>query len=109
MKRLPFIICAAICLCMPLLRADMHKPSTVETAMELWRDAKVRGKLQCVGVSGGFYRATDAGEQVLVEANLIFRDGSKIRYRKYHPKRLGFPTVIDLVKAHFKMRPQKRI
>jgi len=101
---LPFLVCAAVGLCVFPMRADTHGPLSAAAATEMWHDAKVREKLQCAGVVGGYYRATDAGGQVLVEAELLFRGGGRIRYRKYHSKRLGFPTVIDLVKVRLRLR-----
>jgi len=85
------------------LRSDVHDPLSVEAATEQWHDAKIRKKLQSVGVIGGYYRATDAGEQVLVESGLKFRDGGKIHYRQYHRKSRGFPTVVDLARAYLKL------
>jgi len=86
------------------LRADMRGSSSVAAAMEMWNDAQMRKKLQSVGVMGGYYRAMDAGNQVLVESELVFKDGGKVRYRQYHPKHLGFPNVVDIVKIHLKLR-----
>jgi len=106
-KHLPFVLCAAMGLCMSSLRADMHGSSSVDAAMAQWHDAKIRGKLKSVGVIGGHYRATATGEQVLVESELAFRDGGKIRYRQHHQMSRGFPTVIDLVKAYLKLRHGK--
>ena len=68
--------------------------------MSCWSDERVRQGFVSAGFTSGYYRASETGDRILVNAFFSFRDGGKMSYREYHDKVKGFPGPIELMRLY---------